>query len=416
MGRANDTPRTNDEQCLTARTTMSNSGASTARTSDGHHIYSSQHHRNSSRTPRTARISHYQDDKPMERATSPASHQRHHQGNYNERFDLPVMKAEELQSTEPIQGRASLQQSRAKWDRYLDNYEQLSKPERTCSSSPSKPHSQPARVSQGQPAAYSGAQPHPAGRQQSPSRNAGSPSRQRRPEQEAGFRAAVEKRREAEEGLNQALGREAACLDEIAVLKRKVAAFEKIVEDKDGDEEAAWQRCMKQLRFSATTQADNYLDNFHGENLNSSVRQGTVADKIVESMQMWSNRRRDKLHVAQSGLSSATDDCSCLVPLKWSGRVEDTIKAVVGPFCVSLDQFIATEGERWEEDQIIRANRARILCRVAHRLAIRQIQQMVRSWQYAMMTHHIRMHRHTNAGAHRASHIQSEVFRYRDSL
>jgi len=352
----------------------------------------------------------------MERATSPASHQRHHQGNYNERFDLPVMKAEELQSTEPIQGRASLQQSRAKWDRYLDNYEQLSKPERTCSSSPSKPHSQPARVSQGQPAAYSGAQPHPAGRQQSPSRNAGSPSRQRRPEQEAGFRAAVEKRREAEEGLNQALGREAACLDEIAVLKRKVAAFEKIVEDKDGDEEAAWQRCMKQLRFSATTQADNYLDNFHGENLNSSVRQGTVADKIVESMQMWSNRRRDKLHIAQSGLSSATDDCSCLVPLKWSGRVEDTIKAVVGPFCVSLDQFIATEGERWEEDQIIRANRARILCRVAHRLAIRQIQQMVRSWQYAMMTHHIRMHRHTNAGAHRASHIQSEVFRYRDSL
>ena len=121
MGRANDTPRTNDEQCLTARTTMSNSGASTARTSDGHHMYSSQHHRNSSnrtydctftnrldalpeccdRTgthacspcrPRTARISHYQDTQPMERATSPASHQRHHQGNYNERFDLPVMK------------------------------------------------------------------------------------------------------------------------------------------------------------------------------------------------------------------------------------------------------------------------------------------------------------------------------------
>lgn len=394
---------------------MSDSGASTARTSDGHHSYSysSQHRNFGSRTPRTARISSYHDSNPMERATSPASHQRHHQGNYNERFDLPFMKAEELQQKETIVNRVSLQQSNAKWDRYLDNYEQLSKPHRA--SSPERGvwagHREPARVSHGQPPAYGGAQPH-SGRQHSPSRSAGSPSRQRRPEQEAGFRAAVEKRREAEEGLNDALSREEACRDEITFLKQKLAAFEKIVEDKDGNEEAAWQGCMKQLRFSAATQADNYLDNFHGENLNSSVRQGTVSDKIVEAMTMWSVRSRDRLNKAQSGLSVDHQNEGELVPLKWAGRIQDTIKAVVGPFCGSLDKFIAIEGERWEEEQIIRANRARILCRVSYRLAVKKIQQKIRSWQFGMMTHHIRMHCNVHAGAHRASHIQSEVLRY----
>jgi hypothetical protein len=45
-------------------------------------------------------------------------------------------------------------------------------------------------------------------------------------------------------------------------------------------------------------------------------------------MQMWSNRRRDKLHIAQSGLSGLSKANAAagleqdLVPLKWSGRVE----------------------------------------------------------------------------------------------
>lgn len=358
----------------------------------------------------------------MERSTSATVHHRHQGHFYNERFELPVMRAEELNFAphyhargpdfnkveDSTQFQTALNKSCVKWERYLNDYEQLSKPHR--SSSAKNGHREPVRVNNGQPAQQSHtAASQPAAhtsRQHSPSRD-GTSHRQRRPEEEAGFRVAVEKRREAEARITEHEGREEAMHLEMEYLREQVAAFEQIVQG-GHEEEVAWQRTMQQLKFSANAQADKYLENLHGENMNESVRSGLVTEKIIESMSFWSKQRRDKMNSARVGLDH--QELTELVPLKWADRIQDTIKAVVGPFCASLDKFIEAEGERWEEQKQLRANRARILCRTAYRLERHVATRLLRSWQLNLMGYFARASRFQNQAATRAGNVDKAVF------